>query len=88
MTLSREAKTMWDVVDKEKESWVLVWWADKNDGTKEKTTYLEKDERISIYDSLNVHMAYETLNIYWIEKQLLICDIRFGPMFPLSRKHK
>lgn len=51
-------------------------------GQKEKTTYLEKDERKSIYDSLNVHMAYETLNIYWIEKQLLICDIRFGPMFP------
>ena len=33
-------------------------------------------------------MAYETLNIYRIEKQLLICDIRFGPMFPLSRKPK
>ena len=58
----------------------------KRTGWKDK--YLEKDERINIYDSLNVHMAYETLNIYRIEKQLLICDIRFGPMFPLSRKPK
>lgn len=45
MTLSREAKTVWDMVHTEKESRVHVWWADKNDGTKEKTTYLERMKR-------------------------------------------
>lgn len=35
MTLNREAKTVWDMVDREKESRVHVGWADKNDGTKE-----------------------------------------------------
>lgn len=35
MTLNREAKTVWDMADREKESRVHVGWADKYDGTKE-----------------------------------------------------
>lgn len=66
MTLSREANNLWDVVDVEKESRVvwgeqIKWW------TNEKITYLEKDGRISIYNSLNMHKAYEALSIYWVE---------------------